>query len=95
MHLFGLTDCIHGQINCFHGQINWIFGQINWIRWEINPVQRRTKMQIARARFWGEACYGYERERERNKEGGYHSYLWRCCMGWQKMCDRPARSQAL
>ena len=51
-------------------------------------------MQIARARFWEEAgvIYGYEREKERNKEGGY---LWRCCMGWQKMCDRPARSQAL
>jgi hypothetical protein len=37
-----------------------------------------------------------EKEREISKssaqEGGY---LWRCCMGRQKMCDRSARSQAL
>ena len=70
MHLFGLTDCIHGQINCFHGQINWIFGQINWIRWEINPVQRRTKMQIARARFWEEAGVMDKREKEREIKRG-------------------------
>ena len=70
MHLFGLTDCIHGQINCFHGQINCIFGQINWIRWEINPVQRRTKMQIARARFWGEAGVMDTREKEREIKRG-------------------------
>jgi hypothetical protein len=81
MHLFGLTDCIHGQINCFHGQINCIFGQINWIRWKINPVQRRTKRQIARARFWEEAGVMDAREKEREIKRGATcgGVAWECC----------------
>jgi hypothetical protein len=71
MHLFGLTDCIHGQIQLlpWSNQLHLWSDQLD-PRWKTNPVQRRTKMQIARARFWEEAGVMDKREKEREIKRG-------------------------